>query len=119
MGTGPVTETAGDEIGCWLDRIHDTYDEFAYRYVYAAYLAVRPPRRDGRSGEVTLTAEPGGGLLLRAGSGDPGLRLRDDAACEAFLAHLVGRYCRGRHSSMEEWEAAAHDRYVADLRGWE
>ncbi|MBG0825190.1 hypothetical protein HS048_31350 [Planomonospora sp. ID91781] len=119
MRTRPGTGTAGDEIGSWLDRIHDAYDEFAYRHVYAAYLAVRPPRRERRSGEVTLTAEPGGGHLLRAGSADPGLRLRDDAECDAFLAHLVGRYCRGRHSSMEEWEAAAHDRYVADLRGWE
>ncbi|GAA3164712.1 hypothetical protein GCM10010466_64510 [Planomonospora alba] len=110
-----MIEEAGDGIGAWLDRVHDEYDEFAYRYVYAAYLAVRPPRREVRGGEVTLTAGPGGGHLLRAGEGGPELHLRDEAACEAFLGRLHRRYLRGRHSSMAEWEAAAHDRYVADL----
>ncbi|WP_146615536.1 hypothetical protein [Nonomuraea aridisoli] len=108
-----------DVIGAWLDRIHDEYEEFAYRYVHAAYQVVRPPRRQARHGEVTLSAESDGGYLLRAGEWDPGLRLRDDAACEAFLAHLKGRYLRFGQSSMDVWEAAAHDRYVAGLHDWE
>ncbi|MFC4060590.1 hypothetical protein ACFOWE_19990 [Planomonospora corallina] len=47
-----IEETGGgtgeDGIGAWLDRVHDEYDEFAYRHVYAAYLAVRPPPGAGR-----------------------------------------------------------------------
>ncbi|MFI7492938.1 hypothetical protein ACIBXA_31650 [Micromonospora echinaurantiaca] len=99
----------------WLDWIHWHHDEFDYRYIYFAYLAVRIGQPHG--GEVTMTIDPDGSYLLQAGDGDRGIRLTTDGERAAFVDHLRRRYCGDRYPSMQEWEAAQHAGYLED-RWW-
>ncbi|SCG38189.1 hypothetical protein [Micromonospora coxensis] len=96
----------------WLDWVHDHHDEFGYRYVYFAYLAVRAG--EPRHGEIIMTVEPDGSVVLRAGSLDRGLRLATDAERTQFADHLRQRYCGDRYLSMSEWEAAQHADFLEE-----
>ncbi|WP_231928309.1 hypothetical protein [Micromonospora echinaurantiaca] len=56
------------EVDQGLDWIHWHHDEFDYRHIYFAYLAVRISQPHG--GEVTVTIGPDGSYLLQAGDGE-------------------------------------------------
>jgi hypothetical protein len=102
------------EVDQWLDWVHQRHNEFDYRYIYLAYLAARSgePRHD----EITMTVDSDGGVLLRAGGDDRGLRLVDEEERNFFVAHLQRRYCGDRHPSMRQWEEAQHEDYLEEAR---
>ncbi|WP_406079228.1 hypothetical protein [Micromonospora sp. NBC_00858] len=104
------------EVDRWLDWIHEAHDEFDYRYIYFAYLAASSGQPGG--GETTLSSNPDGSYLLRAGRDDRGLRLGNDDERREFTTHLRQRYCGDRYESMSEWEAAQHAGYLEDQRAW-
>ncbi|MFI7209427.1 hypothetical protein [Micromonospora aurantiaca (nom. illeg.)] len=102
------------QVDQWLDWVHDRHDEFDYRYIYFAYLTARVP--DPRAGEITLTVEPDGGVVLQAGNDDRGLRLTNDDERTQFVDHLQRRYCRDRYPSMREWEQARHADFLEEAQ---
>ncbi|MGW0218752.1 hypothetical protein ACWDXH_30625 [Micromonospora chokoriensis] len=102
-----------DEVDRWLDWVHRHHNEFDYRYIYLAYLAAGAPL--SRQGEITVTVDPGGRCLLRAGVVDRGLLLADGHERERFAEHLRRRYCGDRYPSMQAWEAAQHDDFLDEI----
>lgn len=102
-----------DKFDAWLDGIGDKADEFAYRYIYAAYLWACHGGADAPYGMV-LEALPDGGHVLRYDD-ELELRLVDDDERVAFAEHLVARYCGDRYPSMAAWEDRQHSWYVEDL----
>lgn len=106
------------EVGEWLDRLHRRYDEFAYRYVYRAYLVAEGGVATG-VGEVTMHVGPDGSYLLRsAGDEEDVLCLATDAERREFVDYLRRRYCGDRYRDMREWEAARHADYRDELNSW-
>ncbi|TVT56086.1 hypothetical protein FNH05_08795 [Amycolatopsis rhizosphaerae] len=104
-----------EKFEAWLDQIHDSDDEFAYRSVYAAYLYASGGR-GGNSGEAEGRRRADGGFEIRAGRET--IVLADDAERETLAAHMVRRYCGNRYPDMQAWERQQHEWYVADLRDW-
>jgi hypothetical protein len=102
-----------DKFDAWLDGIDDKADEFAYRYVYAAYQWACHGGDDAPYG-LTLESLPGGGHVLRYGDG-PELELADERERLAFAAHIVARFCGTRYPNMAAWEDQQHRWYVEDL----
>ncbi|MFG3577838.1 hypothetical protein [Micromonospora chersina] len=103
------------QVDQWLRWVHERHDEFDYRYIYFAYLAARAP--DPRDDdEIILTIEPDGGVVLKAGNDDRGLRLANDDERTQFVDHLQRRYCRDRYPSMREWEEAQHADFLEEAQ---
>jgi hypothetical protein len=106
---------AVEKFEVWVDQAQDRHDEFAYRYIYSAYLAVHSGF--GKSaGHATLKVLPEGGFVLEA-NGREELHLVDDAERKAFVAYLVARFCGDRHPNMAAWEAEQHE-WFKDDRWW-
>ena len=103
-----------EKFDAWLDQIHDSDDEFAYRAVYSAYLRASVGR-EGNNVEAE-GRRPDGGFEIRAGRET--IVLADDAEREALAAHMVRRYCGDRYPDMQSWEQQQHDWYVDDLNNW-
>lgn len=102
------------QVDQWLDWVHDCHNEFDYRYIYFAYLAARSG--EPRDGEITMTVEADGALVMRAGSADRELRLAGDDERALFVAHPQRRYCGDRYPSMWKWETAQHADYLDEAQ---
>ena len=103
------------KFDAWLNQIHDTDDEHAYRAVYAAYLYAASGH-EGRGPEAEGCRRPDGAFEIRAGR--EAVVLADDAEREALAAHIVRRYCADRYPDMRAWEEQQHQWYVDDLEDW-
>ncbi|SIR90637.1 hypothetical protein SAMN05444858_12651 [Micromonospora avicenniae] len=103
-----------DRVDEWLDWIHRHHDEFGYRYIYFAYLAARVP--EPRHGEITMTVNPDGSCLLRAGGHDRGLFLAGDRERVWFVERFERRYCGDWYPSMQAWEAAQHEDFLEEAQ---
>jgi hypothetical protein len=104
---------ASRDFRAWIDGLIDEYDEFAYRYVYDAYLVARDRdqgvyfRAEALPGSESLAIRH---LWLR--EGDEDLIIASEAERREMVAYLDARFGRGR--TMNEWHNRAHEGRAED-----
>jgi hypothetical protein len=99
----------------WLDKLIDDSDEFAYRYVYDAYLVARDRDRGMYFSAEVLPTAGGAATLIRRHllqEGDEDLLLASEEERLSFIAYLDARFGRGR--GMTQWHDRAHQGFIED-----